>query len=85
MKKKVSSKKKDPSSLPGLRLFVGEDAGPLSHPGQIPVPLAEFSRIVTDALKSNRSWLDDFRDEDVLVSADLFEVLNAYAHLRPAG
>jgi hypothetical protein len=84
MKKKVSSKK-DASSLPGLRLFVGEDAAPLSQPGQIPVPLAEFSRIVTDALKSNRSWLDDFRDEDVLVSPDLFEVLNAYAHLRPAG
>jgi len=34
---------------------------------------------------SNRTWLSDFKDEEISISADLHDVLQAYRHFRRPG
>lgn len=38
--------------------------------------------LLADAVASNRTWLKDFEDDEVTLSADLYEVLMAYRHFR---
>jgi len=38
--------------------------------------------LLADAMASQRTWLADFADDEVTVSADLYEVLMAYQHFR---
>lgn len=38
--------------------------------------------LLADAIASQRTWLTDFADDEVTVSADLYEVLMAYQHFR---
>lgn len=67
-----------------LKLFTGEepDVLPLPTP-QISVRLRDITRALTDAARGNRTWLQDFEDDEVRVSADLYEVISAYIQLRP--
>lgn len=58
----------------------------LSHPAMgVRVPLAEVLPLLADAVTSDRTWLRDFADEDITVSADLYDVLQAYRHFRRPG
>ena len=43
----------------------------------VTVPLDEVLPLLVDAVRTNRSWLDDFRDEEITLSSDLYEVLMA--------
>jgi len=38
--------------------------------------------LLADAIDSQRTWLSDFADDEITVSADLYEVLMAYQHFR---
>lgn len=38
--------------------------------------------LMANALISQRTWLDDFAEDEVTISADLYEVLMAYQHFR---
>ncbi len=49
----------------------------------VAVPLGEILPLLADAVQSQRTWLKDFEEDDVNISADLYEVLSAYRHLRP--
>ena len=49
------------------------------------VPLGEVLPLWADAVASDRTWLRDFADEEITVSADLFDVLQAYRHFRRPG
>lgn len=49
------------------------------------VPLGEVLPLLADAVASDRTWLRDFADEEITVSADLFDVLQAYRHFRRPG
>lgn len=51
---------------------------------EVTVRLGDISRILADAVRSKRAWLSDFEDDNIQVSADLFEVLSAYWNLRPS-
>jgi hypothetical protein len=31
---------------------------------------------------SDRTWLSDFADDDITITSDLFDVLQAYRHFR---
>jgi hypothetical protein len=42
------------------------------------------AELLTDAVRSDRTWLYDFQDDEVTVSSDLYEVLQAYRRLRQA-
>lgn len=67
-----------------LRLFTGEDEGTaVAEPGMT-VKLGEITGILAEAVRSNRTWLRDFDDDEIQISADLYEVLSAYWNLRPS-
>ncbi|MGA2254297.1 MAG: hypothetical protein ABSG53_06510 [Thermoguttaceae bacterium] len=48
----------------------------------INVPLTEVLPLLADAVRSDRTWLRDFADDEVTISMDLYEVLLAYQHYR---
>ena len=71
---------------PRLRLFLGDeesDSTMLQEP-EVSVKLGEFTRILADAMIWDRTWVSDFADDDVRISADLFEILSAYSQMRPS-
>jgi hypothetical protein len=47
------------------------------------VKLRDITQALTDAARWNRTWLQDFEDDEIRVSPDLYEVLSAYVELRP--
>ncbi len=49
------------------------------------VSLGEVLPLLADAVASDRTWLKDFADEDITVSSDLYDVLQAYRHFRRPG
>jgi len=69
---------------PRLRLFTGEEGVATLPEPPVSIPFAEFTQILTDANHTDRTWLQDFADDEIGVSPDLYEVLCAYRHLRPS-
>ena len=68
-----------------LRLFVGdEEQTEHLNQTQVAMELGEFTRILSDAIIWDRTWLQDLSDEEVRISSDLYEVLMAYSQLRPS-
>jgi hypothetical protein len=75
-----------------LRVYTEPDSetvgcATLPEPNQtgVRVSLAEVLPLLADAVASDRTWLKDFADEDITVSSDLFDVLQAYRHFRRPG
>jgi hypothetical protein len=66
-----------PEDTPGPKL-----AKTPSGKACVTVPLAEVLPLLADAVNSRRTWLADFEDDDITVSADLYEVLLAYQYYR---
>jgi hypothetical protein len=65
------------------QLAIATDTLPESGPRtSVTVPMGEVLPLLVDAVRSNRSWLNDFQDEELTVSSDLYEVLMAYQHFR---
>jgi hypothetical protein len=56
----------------------------LSAPAEntVRIPLGEILPLLADAVASNRTWLADFADDEIEISADLNDVLQAYRHFR---
>lgn len=52
---------------------------------RVRVPLGEILPLLADAVASNRTWLTDFEQDEVTVSSDLYDVLQAYRHFRRPG
>jgi hypothetical protein len=50
----------------------------------VKVALADLLPLVALAHRKNYLWLQDFLDDEVRISADLFEVLEAFRHHRPS-
>jgi len=71
---------------PRLRLFVGsDDTDTVAFPEpEVSMKLSEFTKILADAIIWDRTWVSDFADEDVRVSADLYEILTMYSQMRPS-
>lgn len=66
-----------------LRLYTGGDDFTAVEEPKVTVKLSDMSRIIADAARFRRTWLDDFADDDVEISADLYDILSAYWELRP--
>ncbi|MCE9631462.1 MAG: hypothetical protein K8S94_12215 [Planctomycetia bacterium] len=49
------------------------------------VSLGDVLPLLADAVASNRTWLADFADDEITISADLHDVLQAYRHFRRPG
>ncbi len=72
-----------------LRIYYGPDDSrnialdQFQHAKQtVDVSLSDLLSTLVDAARKNRSWIDDFRDEEVTISTDLYEVILAYQHYR---
>ncbi len=56
-----------------------------ASPQTVSVPLAEVLPLLADAVNSRRTWLRDFSNDEITISADLYEVILAYQHhIRPS-
>lgn len=48
----------------------------------VTVPLGDVLPLLAEAVRSNRTWLGDFADDELTISMDLYEVLLAYQYYR---
>lgn len=53
-----------------------------SSPATVTVNVGEVLPLLADAVASRRTWLTDFEDDEITISADLYEVLLAYQYYR---
>lgn len=73
---------------PRLKVFVGQSDLETTFPETLPlartvtVQLGEILPALLDAVKRNRTWVQDFADDEITISADLHEILLAYDHFR---
>jgi hypothetical protein len=51
----------------------------------IQVTLGDILPLLADAVASNRTWLTDFADDEITITSDLHDVLQAYRHFRRPG
>lgn len=65
-----------------LRLFPTEEATKKQGPATVTLTLGEFLEPMVEAYLSKRTFVDDFADEEVQVSSDLYEILIASVNLR---
>jgi len=73
--------------VPNLRIYRGprEEATSTierSDESRITVSVGEVLPLLADAMSSQRTWLQDFENDDITISADLYEVLTAYQYFR---
>jgi hypothetical protein len=48
----------------------------------VTVNVGEVLPLLADAVASQRTWLGDFEEDEITISADLYEVLLAYQYYR---
>ena len=75
-----------------LRIFYGPEESTCqavseqSHRAhRVTVPVGEVLPLLADAVRSQRTWLSDFEDDEITISSDLYDVLLAYQHFRRPG
>lgn len=68
-----------------LRLFPYSDdvPSPTAQVATVTIRLAEFYPLLARAARANLGWLDDFADDEIRVTPDFYDVIRAYAQLRP--
>jgi len=72
-----------------LRVYYGPDGDASSTLERTPsaretvtVPLGDVFSLLADAVRSERTWLKDFANDEITISSDLYEVILAYQHYR---
>lgn len=76
-----------------LRVYTGPDVEStrnavlrdVPHADTVTVTLGDVLPLLADAVASDRTWLGDFADDEITISADLHDVLQAYRHFRRPG
>ena len=53
-------------------------------PADVPVRLVDLLPLVALAHRQNYLWLQDFLDDEVLITSDLADVLHAFRYTRPS-
>jgi hypothetical protein len=71
---------------PHLRLFHEPEVtdGEDSAPGKVCVRLGDLLPLLTMAQRFKYTWLKDFRDDEVSISEDLYQVLQEFLGYRPS-
>lgn len=54
----------------------------LTDEGSVTLPAGEVLPLLADAIANQRTWLSDFEEDEITISADLYEVLMAYQFFR---
>ncbi len=72
-------------SAPQLRLFgthrTDDDSALAAEPAKVTVSVADALPLLLDAARTHRAWLNDFADDSLEISQDLYEVLLAYREI----
>ena len=67
-----------------LRVYPESRAAADAHDSVVHVRLGDLLPLLAVAKRNNHLWLQDFMDDEVAVSADLYDVLRAFgSYLRP--
>lgn len=77
-------------AAPNLRIFSGPNEDNATSESivkkpageTVRVPLSEIIPLLADAVRSRRTWLRDFEDDEITISMDLYEVILAYQYYR---
>src|SRR5262249_16117105 len=71
---------------PHLRLYDSphETRGPHLHAPTVRVRLGELLPLVALAQRNNYLWLQDFLEDEVRITSDLYDVLQAFRAYRPS-
>ena len=80
-------------ALRKLRVYTGPDAESVGsscvhdahQPNTVRTTLGDILPLIADAVASNRTWLTDFESDEITISSDLHDVLQAYRHFRRPG
>ena len=48
------------------------------------ISLADLYPLLSRAFRDDHTWLRDFENDEVMVSGDLYEVIRAFASIRPS-
>ncbi len=67
-----------------LRIYQARDTVVASPPATSRITLRELLPLVAAAQRMNLLWLKDFIDDEVVVTADLYDVLKAFKGCRPS-
>ncbi len=67
-----------------LRLFSSSSEVDDAPPATVRVSLRELLPLIALARRHNYLWLQDFLDDEVRVTEDLYEVLRAFRCYRPS-
>jgi hypothetical protein len=69
-----------------LRVYYGpESTTTTENPAPentVRVRVGEIFPLLADAVRSERTWLRDFANDELTISTDLYEVILAYQHCR---
>ena len=71
---------------PHLRVFATpeEDHDSLGPPATVRVTLGELLPLLALAQRRNYVWLQDFLDDEVTITPDLYEILRSFRLYRPS-
>ena len=68
-----------------LRVYNATHESPADLPApEVGVRLGDLLPLVALAQRNNYLWLQDFLDDEVLITADLYDVLRAFRAYRPS-
>lgn len=74
---------------PSLQVYSETEKGRVvrGQPGarssdKVTMPAGDVLNWLAEAAANDRSWLRDFADDEITVSIDLYEVIQAYRHFR---
>ncbi len=67
-----------------LRVYSSSPEFAEGQPATVRVNLGDLLPLVALAHRQNYLWLQDFLDDEVVVTEDLFEVLSAFRCTRPS-
>lgn len=75
---------------PIFRVYVETEAGQVVHGRQdlkagneqVTLRAGDVLAWLADATDEDRSWLADFANDEITISIDLYEVIQAYRHFR---
>lgn len=69
-----------------LRVYYGPESTATAEPetpeNTVRARVGEIFPLLADAVRSERTWLRDFADDEISISTDLYEVILAYQHCR---
>ncbi|NQV29013.1 MAG: hypothetical protein HQ518_32055 [Rhodopirellula sp.] len=65
-----------------LRIFPAAESVQSHAPAGVTLRLSEILEPLAEAFQSQRAFLDDFADDEIQISPDLYEALMASVYLR---